>query len=164
MLGVAGALFSVVLPLRASARAEPLELTWNDLVPEGSGGTEMDRLREMGIVQHGQLSTPFDQERGGRLTQAYDGQRVRLPGYMVPLDFSGRGVSTFLLVPYVGACIHVPPPPPNQLVFVTAEKPYDSDGLFEAVYVTGIFGAAATETELADVGYAITKARVEPYQ
>jgi len=47
-----------------------------------------------------------------------DGELVRVPGYIVPLeDFQSR-TSHFLLVPYVGACIHSPPPPSNQIVAV----------------------------------------------
>jgi len=59
-------------------------------------------------------------------------------------------------VPFVGACVHVPPPPANQLVFVTTEKPFESTGLFEAVQVTGMFGTASTKTQMADVGYALS--------
>jgi len=136
---------------------------WGDLVPE-DGGIDMDALRALGTVQHGQLTTPFDQELGGKLTSEYDGETVRIPGYLVPLDFEGMAVTSALLVPYVGACIHVPPPPPNQLIFVTASEPYEYDGLFEAVHVTGTFGSAATETMFAEVGYAIDDALIEPYR
>lgn len=160
-LSLASAGVAALLPVGASAES-PIDIDWSDLVPE-SGGTAMDALRELGIVQHGQLTTPWDQELGGQVTDEYDGLLVRIPGYLVPLDFSGKGVTAALLVPYVGACIHVPPPPPNQLIFLTAKDPYRSGGLFEAVYVTGLFGAAATGTELAEVGYAMSESRIEPY-
>jgi hypothetical protein len=139
-----------------------VDIDWSDLAPQESG-IDMSRLRALGVVEHGQLSTPFDQERGGQVTREFDGRRVRIPGFLVPLDFSGAGVTDFLLVPYVGACIHVPPPPPNQLILVTAAEPYESDGLFEAVYVTGTMGTVAATTELAEVGYAIDGATVTPY-
>ncbi len=77
---------------------------------------------------------------------------------------TGAGVSTFILVPYVGACIHVPPPPANQLVFVTTGTPYESSGLFEAVNVTGMFGTASTSTQLADIGYALSADLIEPFR
>ena len=66
-------------------------------------------------------------------------------------------------MPYVGACIHVPPPPANQMVFVTTEKPYESSGLFEAVNVTGMFGTASVSTQLADIGYALSADVIEPF-
>jgi hypothetical protein len=150
-----------LLPRVAQADA-PLDIEWRDLVPEEQGVT-MQRLRELGVVQHGEYSSDFVQDTGGEITREYDGQRIRIPGYVVPLDFDGTGVTSFLLVPYVGACIHVPPPPPNQLIFVTTEKPYAFRGLFEPVYVTGIMGTEATATQLAEVGYAIAADRIEPY-
>ena len=51
-----------------------------------------------------------------------DGKRVRIGGYVVPLDFEATNVKEFLLVPFVGACIHVPPPPPNQIIYVKSAK------------------------------------------
>lgn len=153
------------VPLAGGVRAAgdgTVDIDWQDLAPQDSG-IDMTRLRQLGVVQHGQLSTPFDQDTGGQVTREFDGRRVRIPGFLVPLDFSGTGVTDFLLVPYVGACIHVPPPPPNQLILVTAAQPYESDGLFEAVYVTGVMGTVAATTELAEVGYAIDQATVSPY-
>ena len=141
----------------------PLILEWRDLVPEEEGET-MDRLRQLGVVNHGQMSTGFEQQTQAQLTRDFDGRVVRLPGYMAPLDFDGTGVTSFLLVPYIGACIHVPPPPPNQLVFVTTEEPYAARGLFEPVIVTGVFGASATETQLAEVGYSIVADKVEAFR
>lgn len=147
---------------RPAAAETIIDLEWSDLVPKEAGET-MDRIREIGIVQHGELSTGFEQETQAELTRNYDGKRVRLPGYIVPLDYDGTGVKSFLLVPYVGACIHVPPPPPNQLVFVTTETPYQARGLFEPIIVTGAFGAAATATQLAEVGYSLVAEKIEEY-
>ncbi len=159
LLLLASGLGLAVLPATAET---PVELDWKDLVPKKDGET-MDRLRQMGVVQHGQMSSGFEQQTNAALTRKYDGQLVRLPGYMVPLDYDGTGVTSFLLVPYVGACVHVPPPPPNQLVFVTTEDPYEARGVFEPVYVTGVFGAAATATQLAEVGYSMAAQEIEPY-
>ena len=146
----------------ARAGETPIELEWSDLVPNG-GGKAYEALRNLGVVQHGELSTPFDQETDAEVTDKYDGQLVRIPGYLVPLDFEGTGVTAALLVPYVGACIHVPPPPPNQLIYVTTSEPYESAGLFEPVFVTGIIGAGATATQLAEIGYALSADTIEPY-
>lgn len=157
-----GSIAALAVPGFASANDAPIELDWKDLVPDGEG-TTMDKLRDLGVVQHGQMSTGFEQETNASVTSEYNGKLVRIPGYLVPLDFESTAITSALLVPYVGACIHVPPPPPNQLVFITSETPYESSGLFEPVYVTGIFGIAATETGLADVGYALSADRIEPY-
>lgn len=153
---------ALTLPALPAFAKAALDLEWYQLVPQEQGET-MERLRQLGVVQHGQMSSAFTQQTEAQLTREFDGMLVRLPGYIVPLDFQGTGVTSFLLVPYVGACIHVPPPPPNQLVFVTTETPYEAQGLFEPVNVTGIFGTGATSTQLAEVGYSITAEKVVPY-
>ena len=151
-------------PIAARARDAAIELEWRDLVPAG-GGVTMETLRGIGIVQHDEMSsTPAEQPAATGVTTQYDGRTVRLPGYVVPLDFSGTGVTAFILVPYVGACIHVPPPPANQLVLVTTERPYENTDLFEPVAVTGTFGTSATKTELAEIGYTLSADRIEPYE
>jgi hypothetical protein len=101
-------------------------------------------------------------------------KRVRLPGYLLPLEVSNTRVTEFFLVPYVGACIHVPPPPPNQIVHVklVENESYRSKKLFEPVWVTGVISTTSTVKELylvdgsADIptGYSMKADRVEPYQ
>lgn len=103
-----------------------------------------------------------------------NGKKVRLPGYILPLEMSGTKVSEFLLVPYIGACIHVPPPPPNQIVFVktAAEKAYNSKQLFEPVWVTGVISVQSMVKDLflvdgsagIDIGYAMQANQIEPYE
>ncbi len=163
---LAAGVASAAVGLRGLARAAaPLELEWSDLVPEHARGQAYEELRgAFGLVEHGQLSTGFEQEIDASITTEFDGREVRLPGFMVPLDYEGMGVTVFLLVPYVGACIHVPPPPPNQIIFVRAAAPYEVVGYFEPIIVTGELNAMAKATELAEIGYSIDDARVEPYE
>ena len=92
-----------------------------------------------------------------------DGKIVKIPGYIVPLDYSGTGVTEFMLVPYVGACIHVPPPPPNQLVYVTTDKPWDTMTLWEPVWVTGEIVIKSQTNEWAETGYEISADKIEFY-
>lgn len=158
----AAALAGTLLARAAAAGDPPIDLEWDDLMPS-TGGTTMSRLRRLGVVQHGELSTGFEQDTNAEVTTEFNGALVRIPGYLVPLDYDGTGMTTALLVPYVGACVHVPPPPPNQLIFVSTEKPYDITSMFEPVYVTGLFGTAATSTQLAEIGYALVAEQIEPY-
>lgn len=160
--GLAMAAVSLVGPWLAHAGDAPIELSWSDLVPQ-DGGTEVAPSPTLGVVQHGQMSTPFDPEAGALVTDEFDGELVRIRGYLVPLEYDGTQVISGLLVPYIGACIHVPPPPPNQLVFITTEDPYEGAGLFEPVSITGVFGVAPAETKFAKVGYALSADRIEPY-
>ena len=55
------------------------------------------------------------------------------------------------------------PPPPNQLVFVETERPYDSKGIYEAVNVIGIFNTEFTTTQIAEIGYTLLADSIEPY-
>ena len=71
------------------------------------------------------------------LVEDLDGREIKIPGYALPLETSDTAVTEFLLVPYVGACIHVPPPPPNQIVHVRYDEGFESEGLFTPVWVTG---------------------------
>ena len=87
-----------------------------------------------------------------------------MPGYIIPMDLTTDGVTSFILVPYVGACIHVPPPPPNQLVFVTTKTPWPSDDLFEAVWVSGQMRHETLSTDVAEIGYALVADDIEVYE
>ena len=95
--------------------------------------------------------------------------RIRLPrqvtGFVVPLDTDATRVGELLLVRYYDACIHVPPPPANQTVHVvTAEGLEYGGGLFDTVWVSGTLKVESCSSELADAGYRIDAARVEPYE
>ena len=67
-----------------------------------------------------------------------NGQNIRMPGYVLPLEFDGQKVTEFFLVPWVGACMHAPTPPPNQMVHVSAKNGIETEGLYEPVWVNGI--------------------------
>lgn len=160
LIGTSALLFAA----RARASSDVVEISWGDLIPGDASGKLYQDLRSlMGIVGHGELPSGFMQQRDASVTTAYDGERVRIPGYMVPLEYDGVGVKTLLLVPYVGACIHVPPPPPNQIVLVSADEAYEVTGYFEPIYVTGTMATTAVATDLAEIGYTISDALIEPY-
>jgi hypothetical protein len=148
------------LPVPAFPAGEVVDLDWSDLLPEGDVSVPSSI---QGLVQHDQAPLMSQQPESTGVRTDWNGKIVRLPGFVVPLDYEGSGVTVFMLVPYVGACIHVPPPPANQLVLVTSERPYEFEGLFEPVTVTGMFGTATTATQLADVGYALSADKIEPY-
>ena len=88
------------------------------------------------------------EQRGEQVNNSLDGKFVRLPGYALPLEMAERGVTEFLLVPYVGACIHVPPPPPNQVVLAQLQTAYRVANLYEPVWITGQLKTQSTSTEL----------------
>ena len=110
--------------------------------------------------------------RGSVLVDTLDGKPIRMLGYLLPLDFSPDGQNEFLLVPYMGACIHVPPPPPNQIVFVKTAKPFVVRDLYTPVWVTGRMSTKSSTKALyfvdgtadIDVGYALLVEDIQPYE
>ncbi|NNL17888.1 MAG: DUF3299 domain-containing protein [Boseongicola sp.] len=137
-----------------------IDLEWEDLLPEGQ--TFVPNVLQ-GLIPHDETALASQQSASTGVRTDWNGKIVRLPGFVVPLDFSGQGVSAFILVPFVGACVHVPPPPANQLVLVTVSEPFESKGLYEPVNVIGMFGTTSIRTQLAEVGYALSADRIEPY-
>lgn len=98
-----------------------------------------------------------------------DGARVRIGGYVIPLDGEGRAFREFLLVPYFGACIHAPPPPANQVIHVLSATPIAGVRMMDAVFVSGTLRAARNRTPdsaaglLDAVGYDMQAQAVMPY-
>lgn len=142
------------------AAQKAIEIQWEELIPDLPPGLAMN-----GVIEHGQLTlADLDKIDPNTVVKNFDGKTVKLAGFVVPLAFDGTMVREFLLVPYVGACIHVPPPPANQIVYVQSAKGIQISGLFDPVVVTGVLSTSAINTELADVGYRITADRVDPYK
>lgn len=65
------------------------------------------------------------------------GKTIRIPGYLLPLEMNGDTATEFLLVPTIGACIHVPPPPANQIVRVSYPEGFETDGYYTPIWITG---------------------------
>ena len=149
--------------LPVSAKASPFrEIIWDDLIPPGVPYSEIIADGEID-VQNDTWNPIFD-ENATKLNTALDGAAVKLPGYIIPLDTGAAGVTSFVLVPYVGACLHVPPPPPNQLVFVTTTSPWPSEKLWDAIWVYGRLSARLQSTEIAEIGYQIAAENIEVYE
>ncbi|QIK40477.1 DUF3299 domain-containing protein [Pontivivens nitratireducens] len=141
--------------------ATPLEITWDDLIPPGVPYSEI--IGEGELDEENDYWRPIFDANATRLNTALDGAYIKMPGYIIPLDLTADGVTEFVLVPYVGACIHTPPPPPNQLVFVTTSTPWPGDKLWDAVWVTGHMRHQLQSTEVAETGYALTAEEMEVY-
>lgn len=165
-------------PVSSAARAEsqgtPRSLAWKDLLPPAAQKAKpfwLPRRRAADDDSPPPAPVPEGRWLSRRIEQtpinvevvkSLDGARVRLGGYVVPLDFDATHIAEFLLVPFVGACVHVPPPPPNQLVLVKSARPFEVKGLFDPVFVTGTIRVSSVKTGLADAGYLIEADLVEP--
>ena len=94
-----------------------------------------------------------------------DGKIVKIPGFMVPLEDESDEITEFLLVPYQGACVHTPPPPPNQIVEVemAGGKKAKFD-FWNPVWVRGKLEIQTVKSPYGDVSYKLTGMAIEPYK
>ena len=160
-------LFTLALPLAA---AEVRELTWSELIPpdappQATQPVPMHDLSQLAdaLAESGPASQ--QQSPAAPVVQALNGQAVKLPGYIVPLDVTEEGrVTEFLLVPYFGACIHVPPPPSNQIVHVTTELGVLMDALYQPFWIEGPLKVEQTSSELAEAGYQMQAEKIYAYE
>ncbi len=90
----------------------------------------------------------FEKRRTGEVMTGLDNQLIQIQGYVLPLTRDRRNVTEFLLVPLVGACIHVPPPPPNQIIFVRFPQGYPHPPMFSTMIVTGRLKVKAAKANL----------------
>lgn len=157
-------------PVASSAPSTaPRLLVWDDLIPESwDAGQALVGEDFAGLDD----SDPRAAQALARLRQAWaaapvekalHGQRVRIPGFVVPLETHGRNIMEFLLVPYFGACIHTPPPPANQIIHVLRGDESLRIETMEAVWVTGVIETTPNQTWMGHSGYRIASARIERY-
>lgn len=162
---------AVVMGLYALPSAAVEELSWGDLVPPeardmmGMPQPTHDLSALADALSEGEYGDPAVQmEPAAPVVASLNGREIRLPGYIVPLGINGQGVvNEFLLVPYFGACIHVPPPPSNQIVYVQSDAGIKLEALYQPFWITGAMQVEAVESDLANAGYKIANAAIEPY-
>jgi uncharacterized protein len=160
-------LFTLALPLAA---AEVRELTWSEMIPPDAPpqiieARPMHDLSQLADALAESGPAAMQQSPAAPVVKTLDGQAVKLPGYIVPLDVTEEGrVIEFLLVPYFGACIHVPPPPSNQIVHVTAELGVLMDALYQPFWIEGPLKVEQTSSELAEAGYQMEAEKIYAYE
>lgn len=167
-------------PAALDAVEAAMELKWDQLVPPSPpkapktffANRPVDLGRAAGPDDGTPAPPPMPEGRWMSMPQkssptppavvaSLDGKRVHIGGYIVPLDFDATRVKEFLLVPFVGACIHVPPPPANQIVYVKTEEGFDVQGTFDPVWVTGTLKVTPAFTGLAEAGYSLEAEKVQ---
>lgn len=150
------------------------EISWDDLIPPDwlpedlfagmFDDADMDALddydpRAVEIME--KIREMWD---SAPVVDGLDGKRIRIPGFVVPLESDGEAIHEFLLVPYFGACIHVPPPPANQLIHVMPDQEIPAAWNMVPVWVSGILTVARFNSELGSAGYQMRGIRVEEYK
>lgn len=94
--------------------------------------------------------------------KALNGKAVKIPGFMVPLEDNQKDVVEFLLVPSPQACIHVPPPPPNQMVYVKMKR--GTDAAIGPIWVHGTLNLVTKKSMYGDASFELIGEVVEPYR
>lgn len=161
-------LLLVALP---SWAAEPRDLTWSEMIPPDApvvepNMTPLHDLAKLSDALAAEAGTAAHQDMpDAPVVKGLNGERIRLPGYIVPLEVNEAGRTTdFLLVPYFGACIHVPPPPSNQIVHVKSEVGVKLEELYQPYWIEGALQVKASSSELADAGYQMDAEKIYLYE
>lgn len=152
-------------PLATDPPSDVKTIEWTELMPPGwdprskvgkagtAGGTDISKLADDDPIARQMLKDLRDAFDNAPVRPELDGRRVRLRGYAVPVGVGWGGTDEFLLVPTFGACIHSPPPPPNQIVYVKTPSKIEGVRAMSIVTVTGTLEVHAIDSALATSGY-----------
>lgn len=160
--------------------AEPNEIEWESLIPQDWNPNQV--FEDMTDEQYYALSDAellilettvqamFD---AAPVVDAFDGQEVKIPGFVLPLEYSNRLLKEFLLVPYFGACTHTPPPPANQIIYGKLNTGIELESIYLPVWITGTLSISRSKSQLTESGvangvevqsaYSINVDSVKPY-
>ena len=168
--------------VRADDGSEFTIVEWSDLIPAEDLEALMSPPAYLADIEEGSLEDQASGElrnaSSGPAEDAYsralvstnvneelNGREVRIPGFVVPLEFNDdQFVTEFLLVPYFGACIHLPAPPPNQIVMVSSTQGMKLDDINLPFWISGVMRTTVTENDVATSAYALEMQEFEPYE
>ena len=164
---------------KAENRYQTIE--WSDLIPQDELDILLNPPDYMADIQDGSIEDQIDSQLRNtnaldsedRYQQALvstnirpemDGKAIRIPGFIVPLEFnSEQTITEFFLVPYFGACLHMPPPAPNQIIYVKHSGGIQLSALYDPFWITGVLRASLVENDLAAAAYVVEMADYESY-
>jgi len=167
---------------QASSESEFKTIEWAELIPADDLEALLNPPDYLWDIEDGSVndqlnsnlqSSPVDVEQdryqqalvSTEVVEEFDQQKIRLPGFVVPLEFSENSVvTTFFLVPYFGACTHEPAPPPNQIIYSEYEPGQLMENLYDPVWVTGVLYTSTLTNELATSAYSFIVDSILPYE
>ena len=145
------------------------EIAWESLIPKDWDpmapfkGLKLDQMDDNDPRADVALWKAKKYWKDAPVDTSMEGATVRLPGFVVSLDREGEALKEFLLVPYFGACIHVPPPPANQIIHVRSSKAVKNVRTMDAVWISGVLKVERSDSSMGAAGYSMTAVKVEPY-
>ncbi|GAC21058.1 hypothetical protein GARC_4116 [Paraglaciecola arctica BSs20135] len=137
-----------------------------DFLLDIQDGSEQDSMETFGEISPDDLKTQRFQQalRSTQVIDTYDNMAIRLPGFIVPLQTNeAQLVTEFFIVPYFGACLHMPPPPPNQIIYAELEKGFALDNLYDAFWFEGVLSTEIIQNDLGASAYRMRLDNVIPY-
>ena len=173
---ILSACLALLLCMPLHANNDAVVFTWDELMPEDYVLTLADLIGDFGIDPFtfdmiDDYSPEAEQMMDHMLQvlasapvrEELDGKMISIPGFVVPLEAEQTRVFRFFLVPYFGACIHVPPPPSNQIIDVHFEPGTEVENLWDAVWVTGRLNTVDFQHEMGASGYRLEAFQITPY-
>lgn len=154
--------------------ADLTEISWEDLIPDDfvqpenpfatMAQSEIDRLLDGSEESKAELERLENEFNYAPVVEELDGKRVKLPAYITPLDFDGStSMEEFLLVPYMGACMHTPPPPANQVVHAKSAETIKLNSVDEPVWAIGTIRTETVKSDIAESGYRFEVEKILTY-
>ncbi|KEQ14891.1 hypothetical protein GZ77_11555 [Endozoicomonas montiporae] len=147
---------------KAESKAEVRELDWRDLMPEPDPKVVED-------YQKGKMDRDaviaYLEKLGNTAVDKLDKTYGKMPGFLVPLNMDkNQNATELLLVPSAGACIHVPPPPPNQTIYIKYDKGIKvTEAGYTPYWVTGTLRVEKNTSEYTDTLYSIEVESIKGY-
>lgn len=144
------------------------EIRWEALIPKNWDPSKDFKNLDMNFLNDGDpramaaLQTMREAWDKAPVEASLNGTRIKIPGFIVPLDGERGKLREFLLVPYFGGCIHTPPPPANQIIDVVLDKPAKIQ-MMDAVWVSGVLETTRSDTSMGSAGYRLKGVKVEAY-
>lgn len=170
-----------VQPAKKLAKSAFQTIEWTDLMPKEDLDALLNPPAYLSEIEDGsfedqinnQIQSSIPAASNDRYQQALvstrvvpemDGKPIRIPGFIVPLEFDdNQTITQFFLVPFFGACIHVPPPPPNQIIFVNYPDGLKLDALYNPFWISGVVSTASIENQVATAAYSLKMQYFEEY-
>lgn len=166
--------FLYSMPAAGVSAPEPAyrETQWAELVPESwhpeklFEGLDLDSVSDSDPRVQKIFEAFMEEWKNAPANEKMDGQLIKIPGFIAPLDWEGdTELKEFLLVPYFGACIHLPPPPPNQIIYVKLEKPLKGLRAMDTIWAYGTISIEKNDSgSMGASGYSMKVDKVESYQ
>lgn len=145
------------------------EINWSDLMPpnwdsvkkfsqfnfykfkDGDPAAEVE-LKKMRAIFY---KAPIEPKMNDR--------KISISGFMIPLNKKDEPIKDFLLVAFVGTCIHEAPPAANQTIHVTVTEPLQGVKAMAPITIKGVINTAYIDTPMGGAGYRMENAQVDPH-